>query len=119
MDDRLKLLLTPVPMSDAEKELRQWIKENKEILLDRTPDEVAQMAILCGFDRGVVYSTLSTFQDALNNTHFDKRMMMHWIAWDGALADVRRLKDEQSRVKELDLMPLWKDLHAYQTGETV
>lgn len=118
MDDlELELLLIPAHMSDAEKEFRAWIKSCKGILATRNPLEVAELAILCGFDRETVYTTLSTFQDAMDGTHVDNRARFQLFNFTMAVERVQKMKEDMTRIKELDLSPLWRDLHAYQTGE--
>ena len=51
----------------------------------------------------------------MNNTHVDNRYAMQEWLRDQAIEQVTRMK----AVKELDLMPLWKDLVEYQMGEAV
>ncbi len=118
-NNELELLLKPAPMSEAEKEFRAWIKECKAILADRNVYEVAEMAIMCGFDKGIVYRVLSTFKDAMDGTQIENRAAFQTWNFSRAVDEVQRMKEEMARPKKFDLMPLWRDLHANQTGVTL
>ena len=118
MDKKIFLeLMKGVPMTDAEKEFRAWIKLNKETLVDRTAHEIAQVAILSGFDAEIVFSVLSSIKDALGGTQVESRARMQMFRWDVAVEDFHRVQDEKNRIPELDLMPLWRSVHFYQTNE--
>jgi len=124
MDSReIELLLTPIPMSDDEKEFRQWLKSCQAILAGRKPDEIAQLAILADFKREVVYMVLSTFQDAMDGTHVDGRARMAVIE---KTSYMERSDEEKKATDALHreglrhrkfLKPLWIDL-ASQYGYT-
>ena len=76
------------------------------------PQEVAGMAILCGFEKSLVYSVLSCFRDAMAGTHVEKRAAFQSWHFDQAVKEVHEMR----RIKELDLRPLWKSVHDYQMG---
>ena len=52
-------------LSPEETEIRAWVQGNREALTGRSVYEVAELAILCGFDKGAVYKTFSTFRHAM------------------------------------------------------
>ena len=113
LSPEMQMLLTPIPMSEAEKEFRAWIKANKDLLVNRDAYEVAELAILVGFSRDTVYQTLSAFSDAMNGTHIESRARYFPIMQEGRREDARR---RYMKWKFLD--PIWKDYIAnYVTGE--
>jgi len=105
----------PVVSAD-EQELRDWLKKNRELLKDHSSDTVVYFALLNQFPRDLVYSVLSDFRDAMQGSHIENRAAMEAYRFEAAMEDVQRLRDAQTYIKELDLRPLWKDLHTYQTG---
>lgn len=109
-------LLRPVEMSPEEKDLRAWLKDCKDILADRAPTEIGELAILVGFDRSLVYKVLSYFCDAMNGTHIEGRVALKAYQFEAAVERVQSMDADLKRVPELDLMPLWKEVHTYQTG---
>ena len=119
MPTDLEALFTPIPMTDDEKELRAWIKLNRETLESMTPTEIGYMAITCGFDPAVVYAVLSNFRDAMSGTHVESRARFASWNFHKAMQHVDELKKKMAYVKELDLMPLWKDVTFYQTNQEV
>ena len=121
MDEKLMFLLTPQPMTDAEKELHTWLKLNRETFIDRASSEVAHYAVMNGFDPGLVFNVVCSFRDAMEGTNLERRSALKELEFDGALKSVQKLNDKiakkEKREKGLDLMPLWKDLYEYNFGE--
>ena len=101
---------TKIQLTPAQVAIRQWLKENREILQDRMADEVAYMAVTCGFKLEDVCSTLVDFRDAMLGQRMENRAEFHLFRFEIALRDFLKLKHELETPKELDLMPLWKDL---------
>lgn len=106
------------PESPALTEIRAWIKRNRAILADRTPDEVSYLAVLCGFKLDDVCALLSNFHDAMAGSNIDNRLALtifsrcYWMDHP----EVLQKKSDYRRV--LTLVPLWKSLIAYTvTGE--
>jgi len=111
MDDLANHPMMAAPTLGAgEAEIRAWLKANRKTLTDRTPDEVVHMAVLCGFD---VDEACRAISNDKNGAHLEPRAAFQVWRFEMAIEDLQRMK----AVKELDLMPLWKDVHEYQTGE--
>ncbi len=104
--------------SPEETALRDWLKANRERLAGHEPAEVAQLAVLCGFDLDVVCMTLVNFRDAMAGSHIDNRAALEAWRFDMTLEHIEETKREMAKVKELDLMPMWQELVAHTiTGE--
>lgn len=102
----------------AQIEIRNWIQQNRKTLEGRTSDEVASLAVTCGFDISDVCLTLADFHDAMAGTNIDNRAAFQSWIFDRKVAEVTQMKRDLEKVKELDLMPLWKELVANTvTGE--
>lgn len=101
-----------VTMTPAEVAIRAWLKSNRETLRGRAPDEVAYLAVICGFDLDDVCATLSTFQDAMQSSHIDNRAAYAMWLFDKAIFDFAKCKKNLERVPELDLTHQWKELVA-------
>jgi len=109
---------TKVGFSPQETEIRAWIKANRKTLEGRSPNEIAHLAILCGFDISDVCMTLSNFRDAMEGSNIDNRAAFQGWLFDKAVGDFMKLKEDLARVPELDLRPQWKELVANTvTGE--
>lgn len=115
MDKELELLMQPMVIPENEKELRQWVKKcaGDGLFEGREPWEVAQLAIMNGFDRQVIYSVISCMEGDLMGGHIEKRSQLQF--W--RLTQAIELVQEMKKVKELDLRPKWKALAEYYTGE--
>lgn len=103
--------------SPEEQELRDWIKRNKDTLMDRDAVEVAHLAILVGFERKLVYSIVVNFSDALNDSDPDNRTSLQVSLTCAAIDQFHALRDAMGRNRDLELMRLWEDLAYNQTGE--
>jgi hypothetical protein len=79
-------------MTTEEREFRDWLKKNKEILADRMTDEIAYLAIhQCGFDADIVYKVLSHYpNDRLMHNTYEIREK--WFV-DRELNSVNMLKE--------------------------
>lgn len=110
-------LNTPKPLTEEEQNLRNWVKECGPILKGRTSFEVAAMAVACGFNPDLAYSFFANFTDAMSGSCIDNRAAMHVFSVHQAINRVNKMKEELERIPELDLMPLWKELHFNQTGD--
>ena len=104
-------LLEPAQTSAEEKELRAWLKQCRTTLADRNSLEVAAMAILCGFERTLVYAVVSCFRDAMAGTHVEKRAAFQTWHFEQAVKEVQEMKTG----KEMNLRPLWESVCNYQT----
>lgn len=117
MPTDLEALLKPIPMTDAERELRAWIKLNKASLQDRSQAEVGYLAIECGFDQAVVFAVLSNFRDAMGGTQVESRARFALYGFNKACERVNEMKAKLAYVRELDLMPLWREVTYLQTND--
>lgn len=119
MDMELKALLTTeYPESEAEKEFRAWLKECREILAGRDVYEVARLAIMAGFEKSVVYSILSHFQDAMTGSCTDRRIRLQIFSNLSYLDNPKLLEGRGDWRRPIFIVPLWKDLAANtSTGE--
>lgn len=115
----LEALLAPhAPISEEEKELREWLKLNKETLADRDPCEVVELAFMNQFPAPLVYSVIVDFHGAISGNMLEKRAALHYFSFSVAMEDRSRLQAKLDYVKELDLKPLWKELYDNQiSGE--
>lgn len=95
--------------SEAERELREWLKRNEERLKDESPAEVAYLAIFCGFDKDVVYSVVSSDQPRQRGQHPDSRAAQEAYRFESALEEVDRLK----KTDPFDLKDHWKEIIEY------
>jgi hypothetical protein len=93
-------------------EIRNWIKLNKKTLEDRSPNEVAALAIKCGFSVADVCMTLADFCDAMAGTSVDNRAAFQSWLLDRAIQQFAKLKHDLETPKELDLSHQWRELVA-------
>lgn len=96
----------PPAITPAETEIRAWLKANKERLAGRAPDEIAHLAVLCGFNVDDVCSTLANFRDAISDTYVESRAAKETLILEMTIDTVLEMR----RPIELDLYPLWQDL---------
>ena len=91
-------------MDASEQEFRTWLKKNRALFAGRTPDEVALMARLVGFEAELTCRVLSHFQDALRGSSIDNRVsnVMECEMW--AI---------DRRSGKIDLEPQWHELADY------
>lgn len=113
----LEALFAAPSYSPEEQEFRAWLKDCRDVLSDRQPDEVAYFAILNGFSRILVYSVLSYFKDAMMGTNIDSRIKFESFRLSCAIEETIRMRDNLTRNKELELMRLWEDVYHYQTND--
>jgi hypothetical protein len=76
-------------MSIEETEFRNWLRKNSDTLRRYAPDEIAVMAITCGFDRETVCGPIC------DRVTFIRRLMKFW---------------------ESDLAELWMRARECETG---
>lgn len=110
-------LFVPIPMSEAETELRAWIKLNNASLKDQSPPEVGYMAIICGFDPTVVYGVLSNFNSVMQGRQVDSLARFEQYRFEQTIKLVDEMKAKLAYVRELDLMPLWREVTYLQTND--
>ena len=109
---RAEALLKPGVVSKEEKELRDWLKLNRGYFVERecNATEIAHFAFMNNFNRELVYAVLSDFTGAMTGTTLEGRAAFRASVWEGAVEKVANLRAKMEYVKELDMMPLWKDL---------
>jgi len=114
----LAALLKPIPMTEDEKELRAWIKLNKERLTQcNCPQEAASLAIMGGFDPKLVYRLFSNFTDAMMGSQVESRARMATFNFNQAVDQVNEMKAKLAYVRELDLSHQWRAVTFYQTND--
>ena len=94
--------------------VREWLTRNRETIAGRGPDEIAYLAVRCGFSLDVVCRTMANFLDGLGGFggHVDSRAAFQAWRFDQAYAQFKKVQQKQKYVKELDLRPQWKELVA-------
>lgn len=102
-------------VTEAQATIRAWIKANRESLEGLSPEQVAYMAVTCGFDLSDVCSTLVDFYDAMQGSHLDNRGALQMFRNEYAWNEFHKLKDAMEKKKQFDLMPYWKELAANTT----
>jgi len=63
-------------MTQEHEDFKRWLKSNRSALANRTPDEVALLARLVGFDVLIICEILSHFKDALQGSSFENKSKM-------------------------------------------
>lgn len=86
----------------TEDDFKVWLKRNRDILKDSSPDEIASLAHFCYFKMSVVTSVLSHFKDAMQGSNFDNRSKMH------INCEVLAIERHQGKIS---LKPQWFDLY--------
>lgn len=96
-------------MSYSETDFTEWIAMNRmNFLMNRrkyTPDHVAYLARVVGFDAEMVYRRLSHFDDALARTSIDRR----------AFQKTEWFESEILMRESLCLQGQWESLDLYET----
>jgi hypothetical protein len=113
MDSRMEPLFRDYPQTVFEKEVRDWLKLNRQTFSrgDRTALEVAALAISLGFDVIAVRAVLG-HTGAITGSRFENRMAMESYRMDAARAEIAELRAKMD--KDLGLRPQWKTLTEHQ-----
>jgi len=111
----LEAIFKIYPQTDAEKEVREWLKINSaHFTADKWSQvEVAHMAMYLGFERNAVYTVLSFWDDAIQGSRFENRSAMQRWSLTCAAEEVTAIKGRMDYVKELDLKNQWQALTEY------
>lgn len=85
-------------------ELRKWLKHCEKVLEGRSIDEIAELAIMVGFNAPMVYDVLS-----------------HWVT-DKETHTTYKIREDWFVKRELDYLHefkfMWHDLAKYERGLT-
>jgi hypothetical protein len=105
-------------LSPAETEIRAWAQRNREALMGRSAYEVAELAILCGFDKEAVYRTFSTFRHAMWGGHIENAAMTQEMVLEMTLERIFEMREALENPERVWVAELWQDLVAqFEKGE--
>jgi hypothetical protein len=97
---------SPMTYDFSEATFKDWLKRNRDVLADRSPDEIARTAHFCGFDWEIIFSVLSHFNDAMRGSSFENRAKMQ--------VDCEAYTIEMLAGK-VDFHKHWQEVIRYQT----
>ena len=117
MEGPMEDMFREYPQTEAEREVREWLKKNRHIFhgtQEWTPTEIAHIALDNKLDRQAVYNVISQGMKELQG-RFENRAAMHIFQVESALMEVIKLKAQIDYIPELDLRPQWEAIHRYFT----
>ena len=91
-------------MEQERAEFKAWLKKNRPMLRGRTPDEVAFLARLVGWNAEIVYAELSHFETAIRGGDIHRTATFH-IG--------NEVAELEKRNGKIDLYEQWSALKDY------
>ncbi len=110
----LASLFKEYPQTDAEKEVRDWLRNCKDVFAQNwTPDEVAHLAIKLGFDIGAVCSVLSHWNAAKTGSRIERMIALNDYRLESAMNEFNEMQRKLDTAPGLDLQPQWDALNQF------